>query len=289
MEIKEIFLTSALIKERVTALHITDAHLTLCGEQEPDNHRAHAYNRSQCYRVGQENPAQKNLTGLLGMSDHCDITLLTGDIIDFPSEQNLNVLHELVQDRCYMYCYGNHDWNFPENYADYPFSGLPWAQVCATYDTALARTAQAFADLQSSMDVCIIKGIKFITLNNSGYQFSAVQYERLKQALVDGMPAVVAFHIPLYAPTLLADTMTRWGAPILCATPPELQSEKWDYAPSMETQRCAALIGESKNVLAVLTGHLHMDHEDVLPGGNRQFVTAHAHSGYATVFTFQPE
>lgn len=281
MEIRTIAI-KADIPKPISILHLTDLHLTLCDESEAPEHIKHAHARSECFAVdGKLNPAEQTIRELLQASGEHDLVLLTGDIIDFPSGANIRALKALLAGRNCLYCMGNHDWNYPE---DYPFGLVNWDySQSKLYAQALAKTAHLFRDFQTGFDIKTVGGVKVIAINNSDYRFTNEQYLRLRDELEQAVPTVVAFHIPLYAPTLMPDTVAYWALPIVCGGDADVHKD-WGYRPDPVTLSTAELLGSNPNVLAVISGHLHFFHTDILPGGNTQYITALSQRGNATVF-----
>lgn len=276
----------ANIEKPIKILHVTDLHLTLSDLREDDYCREHAAHRSGVYSVNGQNPAQGSIAALLDQT--ADLYLFTGDMIDFPSAANLDYLKELLRDKNFIFCHGNHDWNYPR---EYPFGTTNWDfDQSSLYDEALDKTAHLFYPFTSGdVDVCKVGGVKVIAVNNSNYRFSLKQYQRLEKELREDIPTIVAFHVPLYAPTLMEDTLAYWHLPIICGGGDDIHSPYWSYRTDEPTANACRLIGENKNVIAVITGHLHFDHTDTLPGGNTQYVTATANRANATVFNILPK
>jgi len=272
----------------VRLLHVTDLHLTLSDECDDKYRRDHAAHRSGVFSLNEKNPAPESFAELLNAADDADLILFTGDIADFPSSANLDHIKNMLGDKKFIYCQGNHDWNYP---CDYPFGTANWDfDQSILYDAALAKTREAFLPLTSGdIDVTMVNGLKVIAVNNSSYRFSSHQYSRLEQELASGTPTVVAFHIPLYAPTLMEDTLKYWHLPIICGGGDEVHTPYWSYRTDEATAKVCRLLGESKSVVCVISGHLHFDHVDILPGGNTQYVTALANRCNATLFNILPK
>lgn len=275
------------IKKPIRIFHITDLHLTLSDDREDAYCREHAAHRSGMYAVEGRNPAVESFSELLKYAQDSDLILFTGDMADFPSKANIDHLKEALKDKSFIFCHGNHDWNYPR---EYPFGTSNWDfDQSSLYDDALSKTAHLFYPFTSgSIDVCMVGEIRVITVNNSNYRFTQRQYERLKRELSSQIPTIIAFHVPLYAPTLMPDTLSYWHLPIICGGGDDVHSPYWSYRTDEPTAKACKLIGEHPSIIAVITGHLHFDHTDVLPGGNTQYVTALANRGNAAIFNILP-
>lgn len=277
----------ARVQKPIKIMHITDLHLTLSDCRDDEYCRDHAAHRSGVFSINGKNPAQEAFDRLLLASNDADILLLTGDIVDFPSQANIEYVTNKLQGRRFIYCHGNHDWNYPR---DYPFGTTNWDfDQSVLYENAISKTREVFYPLTSGdIDVFVYNGLKVLAINNSNYRFSPLQAKRIEQELADGMDTVIAFHIPLYAQGLIKDTLDAWNLPIICGGNDSVHAPYWSYRTDQATAEACRLIGESPNVVGVITGHLHFDHVDTLPGGNTQYVTAFASRGNATLFTVLP-
>ena len=86
-------------------------------------------------------------------------------------------------------------------------------------------------------------------------------------------------HVPLYEKPLYDFVMTRKNyAPIMgtdeehIETFPELRQIQ--HRPTPTTLRFIDYINSEPMIRVLLTGHLHFDYQNTLPGGAEQFITA---------------
>ena len=199
---------------------------------------------------------------------------LTGDLIDFPSEKNIALLYENVSrfGGKSIYCLGNHDWNYSDDYmtgnavtVNRPLfndltNGDPYFSY-AEYDEFIV------AAIDNSSDVVTDETVdKFLAL-----------YEKNK-------PIILLLHVPFHVDTLEPDVKKVWGRNITMG--PGGMGNDWGSVIRLYNAVCVA---EDTPVVAVFTGHVHFNHEDVFPNGVPQYITSTGYTGDCRVVTVKGE
>ncbi len=248
------------IQHPITILHITDLHLLFSDARDTTDMQTLAADRIRCFPHAGASFAeiQEEIR-----KNPPDFVLLTGDIVDFPSEKNLETLRSFVDHLpCpYLYTPGNHDWSLPEAY-----------QSRTQYETYMPRFAPFCQDTPSVQCRSVGDDLLLIGVDNSRdhvdeAQLAAVQ-TAIRAAKAQGKRILAAAHVPLYADTLIDDVVRVWRSPIVIG----------GKGRSDTTQAFCDLIGAQAD--AVLTGHVHFAHADILPGGCPQYITALAAEGH---------
>lgn len=250
-----------------SALHMSDTHLTLADKREQDNGRKLelAGNRLQYFPNAQDVLVQAEA---LAKAENLPI-LHTGDLIDFVSDANLDETARFTAQNDVFTAAGNHEFSLYVGEAK---------EDAAYRNISLAKVQAAFAnDIRFSSRV--MHGVNFVAVDNSYYLFEEEQLEALEREVKKGLPTVLMMHTPLYT-EVLYEKMIRGGtAPAyLMNVPAEKMAH---YTPDRcEQQLADAVTREAYDYIlsqpiirAVLAGHLHIDAEDVLPGGRPQIVT----------------
>ena len=254
----------------LTVCHITDSHLCECDARDHEALQAYARQREDMFTRRHPGILTKRLREMIRLSQDADILVLTGDIIDFPSAANADALAECLEENHIplLYTYGNHDKNpylFEENEAA--------LQRNLAHLRSILPDDPTYAHLDAG-------GVRFVGLDDSLYQISPVQTEKLKADLSCGLPVVLCMHIPLYASTLYEPTCAVWHSPLLTALPEELlpnEGMDHDALPAAQSTRAAVeLLQNSRALSAVMAGHIHFSHDDVLYPGVIQHVCANS-------------
>ena len=272
----------------VRAVHITDSHLSFAKEDEGQKECRHARERREGFEAvtGGQN-AKENFLTQLSYARDANVCVMTGDIIDFPSRANLELLLKSApaKDGKILYTLGNHDWCYPwEN---------PGEETLLRHQGGFTAWYGNDVTFHSAQ----VGGLLFVGINNSTYQFSRRQRMLLAAEFSKGLPVVLFFHIPLFAPSLVSPTVKDWGRPILAGCPAE-ELARWgrdfgegnDLTPNAETLAFLSLLEENASqIAAVLAGHVHFSHEGETAGGLRQLVTRAGCYGEIREILFTPK
>ncbi|NBD23107.1 metallophosphoesterase family protein [Paenibacillus glycinis] len=275
------------LERDLSILHLTDCHLTECDEREPEEIKDAAKSRAE--HLAAENGGGESARAIFeriidaANAQAVDCTVMTGDIIDFPSQGNLETIREAFArlSAPYMYTLGNHDW-----YSGGSFS----AEV-------RAAAYPKFAEWISSSPGCEIRtlaGVKLIALDNSDYQVTADQFGAIRDAAASGEPYLLFMHIPMYLSGLVKDVVKRWKAPIMMGAAgwdPAVQ-EAWQVPHQDEStgEFCRWLASpDSGNIRGIFCGHVHLDHIDAFREGRYQYVGAPGFTGASRMIRLIPE
>lgn len=98
-----------------------------------------------------------------------------------------------------------------------------------------------------------------------------------------GKALILALHVPIHAETLVADSTKVWGRELAIG---ENVLGAWD-AHTLRFYRAVAVESQLAPD-AVIAGHVHFDHEDILPNGVTQYITDIACDGHCRVLTLTP-
>lgn len=189
-----------------------------------------------------------------------DLIILGGDIINFPSEYNIQKLKEVMEASKVpvKYISGNHDWHFEGSGVD-----IPQIEVRKHW---IKKLVPLFFGEDYDCYKVEINGVKFLLVDDSDHDISKKQFEWTKRELSDGMPTVLAMHIPICIDGRNYDCANlSWGK----ATDKSYKIERRQIHPerqSDETFEFKNLIFNTPNVLGVLAGHTHKLAYDCIKG-----------------------
>lgn len=238
----------------VRLLQLSDMHLTrgdACDSEYVQNQQGQ---RRFVFRWDTSLPTSEELFAYwMGRADEFDCVVLTGDTIDAPSHGNLTFLSEHLKGHNYLYVTGNHDWAYPPDYK------RPENEVRAQYFPSIeAVTGQSLVFTEKQ-----VGGVTLIGLDNSREQINEEQYKKTFAILDRGQPVVICAHVPFDCETLRAPSRDYWLQDILCGYP----------RPTELTAAFVRRLKDYKNLTALLTGHIHFNHEDVFSPYTVQYVT----------------
>ncbi len=198
--------------------------------------------------------------------DTLDGVLFTGDVIDCPFDPMIDYLNEKLQALPvpYMYTLGNHDWqHFDEHDREANRARLP----------RFAPITGGDPDLH----VKHIGELTLVGLNNTTDSYPAGVADRLEQVLKTEKNVLILQHGPFFSPTLSEDNKLWWvGSDITVGADGD---ERNDNVRVLDM-----ITAPDSPVKAVIAGHIHFHHRDLLRDKVPQFTAQHGAHGGGTLY-----
>ena len=199
-----------------------------------------------------------------------DFLALVGDIVSFPSEAGVEYVRRMLDESGlnWMYVAGNHDWHY---------EGLPGTEMALRAEWTKKRLAPLYQGADPMMASRVVKGIRFVFIDNSLYEILPEQLAFWKQEAAKGAPVALMMHIPLYMPGYgpreAGCAHPEWGAKV----DPHWKIERRPQWPEAgHTQTTFAFreaVFSTPNLLGVFVGHVHR-HFFAFDRGHVQCATA---------------
>lgn len=260
-------------------LHVTDTHVCAVSDEEGASMNQNRYQ----YLLARRNAfmsdgiyAEDRLPLLFDYADEidADLLLLTGDLIDFPTETNLSVLFgnvSRVKTRS-LFCLGNHDWTFADDYMS--------ANAVATY---IPRFNE-LTDGDPYFSYVEYEDLLVVAIDNSTDVVTQATVDKFFALYEKNKPIILMLHVPFHVDTLEADVRAVWGGRNITMGIGAMGSD-WQSVIDLYTSVC---LDENTPVVAVIAGHVHFNHEDVFPNGVPQYITSTGYTGDCRVITVCP-
>lgn len=196
-----------------------------------------------------------------------DAVLLGGDIIDTPSDANLQWLKEqLAQlDMPYLYVNGNHDWTYPWEYMTEAGreTYLPLLKPLMNGNTAIQKldfgefTVVGIDDSSDQVDSAALPEYEKILEENRRADFRPVEIRPLEVH-----PVIVMAHVPFITQSVLTKAREDWDNPVVIGA-----GNYGGIYPNEDSEQFMALTtAEDSPVELVLAGHVHFYDRDVIEG-----------------------
>ena len=265
-------------------LQVTDLHASAFSAEEAKamdaNRRNYITARRGAFTDGFM-LAEERMPYMFGYADEigADMLLLTGDIIDFPSELNISLMYENIKalKAPALFTLGNHDWCYADDYLT--------PNAAATYIPEFNKMSAGQPADDPYVRYVEYDEFMIVAVDNSPDYVTAATVDKFLALCEKGKPIILMLHVPLHVDSLVEDCTKVWGKDLgmggdtgLCAWNPDVQ-------------RFYAAVAEDENspVVAVLAGHVHFTHEDTLPNGVVQYITSTAYTGDCRVITVKGE
>ena len=278
------------LSEPLKVLHISDSHISVLNDSEKRYHpygarMDAAFNSVHNYKTGEKTTPVKSFLDLMdtAKTEKVDLIVLTGDIVNNPSKSSVRFIHDALQKTAipYIYVAGNHDWHYEG------MEGSASALRRTWIDNSLLPLYNGKNPLYSST---VVHSINFVVIDNSTYQVSEEQLAFYKKQTQLDLPIVLLMHIPLY---LHDKDKGRCGDPAWgwdTDTNYEIERrERWPKEGNLpSTMAFVDMVKKSKNLCAILAGHIHKAHEEVVSETAVQYITGASVTGEHRLLIFKP-
>ncbi len=276
------------LKESFKIHFISDSHITIEDERGKnfyDYTKRMGGDAVEPENYGKTNGREKTFMASLekAKQENADLVILGGDIINFPSLASVEYIKNIMDDSKlnWVYTAGNHDWHYEGEPGKSSNHHDKWV------NSNLLPLYQGENPMYRSQ---IIKGINFITLDNSDFEVSEEQVEFLKEQIKKELPIVLSIHIPIYQIGHNVDY--GCGHPDLDSDHDiyyEIERrEPWPKEGLKEiTFQFRNLVINSPEIFAILAGHTHEECVDFF-NGKIQFVADANYQGKDICLEFFP-
>ena len=234
-----------------TVLHISDTHLTAAYPHEDAKKHELIKVRAKTFGGRQEEALRDSLAWA---RQHVDYVLHTGDMIDFQSEANFDLVRKYYGDGgdTMFGSLGNHEYSrnmwfdkatYNEEYKD-GTRGLVAAAF--PFDTLLAST--------------IVNGVNFVSMDNVYGTVTLRQAERFAEEVAKDLPIVLCVHRPFMTAHIEQANSRFWRSKNLKEIK-DTSGWKESYKDSV-TSDFVSYLKSQPLLKGILAGHLHFDVQD---------------------------
>ena len=253
-------------------IHAGDTHVGFIDERDSGDERLMETAKA---RENDWPAALRTLDDLCVKAEELDALIVhTGDLIDFVSERNLDYARAFTANNNVFACAGNHEYHVYiwDDGEDVPRRERVEEKVQAAFTNDIRFSTR------------VEHGVKFIAVDNSFHTIEQWQLDRFKEELADGMPVILALHVPIYAPDIFEFQMTKLDYPHpawLMAVPEEIMAE-YNYEQQwIDEQKANDATNEFYNMIvntpcikAIVVGHDHANFVSQVTPTLRQYMVA---------------
>jgi len=231
-----------------SVLHISDTHLTAAYDHEPEAKKAIAAKRTKTFGGLQEEALRDSLSWA---RENCDYLLHTGDLIDWQSEANFDLVRKYFGAEVFG-SMGNHEFYtyMPDERitSEESFKDRSWPLLAEKHPADARFTSKA------------VNGVNFICLDDT---FGTVQpdlVEKFKAEAKKGLPIVLAMHVPLFTPRLWQAASRYWRErkKFTDATVPAASGDYLRQQKDSVTRDFIAYLKTEPLLKGILVGHNHL-------------------------------
>ena len=254
------------LAEPFSLLHISDSHLTAAYGHEGEKKQTLTAQRTQTFGGMQEQALQD---ALAWAKQHVEFIVHTGDLIDWHSEANFDLVRKFFPDGL-VGCIGNHEFSPDMKLSEPPI------EKTEDFKKPLRKAVQDAFPFDISFQSQVVHGVNFITLDDVFGYVTKKQVRKFKKEVRKGLPIVLCMHVPFYSEDMWRANYRFWKckAPMTDAVVP---APTGDYKTQLEdpvTREFIAYLKQEPLLKCILTGHAHFSFDDAFSPTCRQYVTA---------------
>ncbi len=256
------------LKEPFSVMHISDTHLTAAYPHESDTKQQLHRIRTTTFGGRQEEALRDSLDWA---RKHVDYVIHTGDLIDWQSEANYDLVRKYLGDNV-VCALGNHE-----------FSPGMSKEEDTEASRQLSRDAlQRVFPFDLGFHSQVVRGVNFIAMNDVYGTVNAEQVSRFNEEVERGLPIVLCMHVPFYTDDIWRATCRYWKDKEGVRFRTSVTKPSGGYRAQLDdvvTHDFILSLRQQPLLKAILCGHEHITVEDrfsptameYVVGGNYMF------------------
>jgi len=254
------------LEKPFSVLHISDTHLTAAYDHEGEKKLQLRENRTTTFGGRQEEALRDTLEWA---KQHVDYIVHTGDLIDWQSEANFDIVRQ---------CFGNAVFGSMGNHEYSPDMWLsePKEQKNEGYKDRSRQMLQEMYPFDITFQSQIVHGVNFITLDDVYGYVTEAQTERFLAEVAKGLPIVLCMHVPFFTDNLWRATNRFWRdkGPLTSSTVPPATGDYQRQCEDVLTRDFIRYLREEPLLRCILAGHEHISVEDQFSPTCREYLVA---------------
>lgn len=242
-------------------LHISDSHLTAAYDDEGEGHLVEKTKRTRTFGGRQEEALRD---ALAWAREHVEYVLHTGDIIDWQSRANFDLIEKYFGEG-FIGTIGNHEFkDLARNYKE-----------DEAYKDPTRRLLQSHFPSDILFQAQTIHGVNFITMDDVYGTVTKEQVRKFKNEVKKGLPIVLCMHVPFFTDKIFRENNRFWRTrePMTSSAVPEPYGDYLAQQTDPVTRDFIAYLKKESLLRCILTGHLHIATEDQFSPTCREYVT----------------
>ena len=206
----------------------------------------------------------------------------TGDLLDFPSKANLDMIRRDLSLRNWFYSLGNHEYHGWG-------PGKPAIAIGRSAEERAAGRALFASYMPNAIPVAsrVIGGVNFVQYDNSGFSdhMGCWQLGQIKKEFAKGLPVVLLCHMPFFTEKLVEQMVVTKKLVKEKINDGYLQGVPWANSWGGRKELLAWL-KEQPLLKAVICGHLHGEYCVDFSKTAKQYVSDANYKGFVYEYTF---
>jgi 3',5'-cyclic AMP phosphodiesterase CpdA len=268
------------LEKPFSVLHCSDTHLTAAYPHEDEKKQTLHKRRAETFGGQQEEALRDTLAWA---KEHVDYVVHTGDLIDWQSEANFDLVRKyLGQD--VLGSVGNHEFSTDMWLSD------PKEESTESYKDNTRRLVQRAFPFNVEFQSQVANGVNFITLDDAYGYVTERQVALFDVELKRGLPIVLCIHVPFFTDDIWRANHRFWSEKekncTYGATPPAPTGAYLKQQQDEVTRTFIARLKQEPLLKAILSGHAHITVQEAFSPYATQYVVAGNFLFHAQVILF---
>lgn len=240
------------LEKPFSVLHISDTHLTEAYPNEDGKKQKLKQVRTQTFGGRQEQALRDSLAWA---KKNVDYVIHTGDLIDWQSEANFDLVRKYFGDAMFG-SIGNHEYS--------KYMWLEKAETTEAYKALTAPLVQKAYPFDIRFASQTVNGVNFVSLDSVYGTVVPEQVERFREEVKKDLPIVLCMHVPFYTDRIWQAMKKFWSSDSKFASAkiPDAAGDCLAQRSDKTTQDFIAMLKREPMLKGILAGHLHFTVQD---------------------------
>ena len=248
-------------------LHISDTHLTSAYDQEGEKKLTLREKRTKTFGGRQEEALRDALSWA---KTHVDYVLHTGDLVDWQSEANMDLVRKYFGEQM-TGCVGNHEFSTDMWLSE------PKEERTEDYKKKSRKMLEEAYPFDTSFHAQVIEGVNFVCLDNVYGTVTSHQVKLFRKEVKRKLPIVLCMHVPFFTDQIWRANKRFWSQTLASDIRDQTYAPSGDYKAQQTdatTRDFIAYLKQEPLLKAILAGHMHITVEEQFSPTARQYAVA---------------
>ena len=254
------------LEKPFSVLHISDSHLTAAYAYENDKKQQLSQTRTTTFGGRQEDALRDALDWA---KQHVDYVVHTGDLIDWQSEANFDLVRKYFGPGL-IGSMGNHEFTTDMWLSE------PKEESTEAYKDNTRKLLQKVYPFDIRFQSQVVNGVNFITLDDVYAYVTEEQVKLFKEEVKRGLPIVLCMHVPFMTDNIWRATGRFWKdkGPMTSGKLPKIRGAYKTQREDAVTRDFIAYLRQEPLLRCILAGHEHITVEDQFSPTCREYLVA---------------
>ena len=242
------------LEKPFSILHISDTHLTAVYPHEDEKKQQLHKIRTTTFGGRQEEALRDSLDWA---RQHVDYVVHTGDLIDWQSEANFDLVKKYFGEGV-VGCLGNHE------FSQHMWLSEPKETGTEQYKDLTRKKLQEVFPYDIELQSQVVSGVNFVTLDDVYGYVTERQVELFRKEVKKGLPIVLCMHVPFHTENIWRADIRFWHdeKSRFRNVAPDPSGEYKRQQDDPVTSAFIAYLKTEPLLKAILAGHLHITIQD---------------------------